>query len=297
MRSWPGDRLGWGVALMIGAIASVGMAGERVAGEEGFGEIVHEGANVQEGAGVLSNCTKGGGEADRVIGIGADGTLLLASGRVVRLGGIDLPKWPLSGAAKPGWRAGRTYRHLSERVAGRAVRLWFGRRRRDRHGRLLAQVATMDDGAGVRAWLQGALVAAGMARVRIDPDHLACAAQLLRLERIARKRRLGYWKDMWYRVYRAGDPELVARSGDFVVVEGRVLAVGRGREWTYLNFGRRWKTDFTIMIANGNLRRFEKSPKAPEMLRGRRVRVRGTLKSMNGPAIDVAHPEMIEIVE
>ena len=106
-------------------------------------------------------------------------------------------------------------------------------------------------------------------------------------------RRRGIWADPFYHVL---EPEEAADHLDtFQLVEGEVrnVAVVRGR--AYLNFGSDWRTDFTVAIEPADLRRFRDAGVDPRGMEGRRVRVRGWIKSMNGPMIQATHPEQIEI--
>jgi hypothetical protein len=75
----------------------------------------------------------------------------------------------------------------------------------------------------------------------------------------------------------------------------RSAAVVRGRG--YLNFGDDWREDFTISIAPRDRRLFEDGGHPIEDYEGRLVRVRGWIKSFNGPMIEATHPEQIEILE
>jgi hypothetical protein len=68
------------------------------------------------------------------------------------------------------------------------------------------------------------------------------------------------------------------------------------RKRTYLNFGADWRSDFTITIAPKDRRLFEADGIDPLIYQGKRVRVRGWLKSYNGPLIDATHPEQIEVI-
>ena len=45
------------------------------------------------------------------------------------------------------------------------------------------------------------------------------------------------------------------------------------------------------------MRTFRRAGVDPTSLEGRRVRVRGWLQSLNGPMIEVTHPEQIEVLE
>jgi hypothetical protein len=71
--------------------------------------------------------------------------------------------------------------------------------------------------------------------------------------------------------------------------------VVRGR--AYLNFGADWKQDFTVTLAPAVRRLFEAEGHDPRAYEGRRIRVRGWLKSFNGPMIEATHPEQIELLE
>ena len=84
--------------------------------------------------------------------------------------------------------------------------------------------------------------------------------------------------------------------GERVRIEGRVLdaAVVRGR--VYLNYGADWRSDFTVTLAPKVRRAFEAEGLDPEAYEGRTLRVRGWLKSFNGPMIEVTHPEQIELL-
>ena len=64
----------------------------------------------------------------------------------------------------------------------------------------------------------------------------------------------------------------------------------------YLNFGRDWRTDFTVTIAPEDLKAFRAANIDPASYAGKRVRVRGWIERMNGFEIEAAVPEAIEIL-
>lgn len=217
-------------------------------------------------------------------------TIVLKDGSQVRLVGIQAPKLPLGRPNFPTWPLAEDAKAALERlVDGKAVDMRYGGARRDRHGRHLAQLYTPDG-----TWVQGALLAGGFARVYSFPDNRAVVGEMLALEGQARAHRRGIWADPFYRVL---TPDEAGRHLDtFQLVEGKVqnVAVVRGR--AYLNFGADWRTDFTVAIEPADLRAFRDAGLDPRVLEGRRVRVRGWLKSMNGPMIQATHPEQIEIL-
>ena len=134
-----------------------------------------------------------------------------------------------------------------------------------------------------------------MARVYSFADNRGLVAEMLALERQARAARRGIWGLRFYRT-RAAE-EAGRWLGGFELVEGRVLAVGLVRRRAYLNFGEDWRSDFTIALDPETRRLFEAEGIDLKAYEGRRLRVRGWLKSRNGPMIEVTHPEQIELLE
>ncbi len=232
-----------------------------------------------------------GAEIARVTEIVDGDTLVLADGREVRLVGIQAPKLPLGRAGFEAWPlADEAKAVLAKLTLGREVRLAYGGRRGDRHGRVLAHL--IDEAAG--DWVQGALLDAGMARVYSFQDNRALVPEMLAREAAARDGRRGIWADSFYAVR---TPEEADRYlGRFELIEGRVrdVAVVRGR--VYLNFGADWRSDFTASLAPAVRRLFESELIDPQSYRDRIVRVRGWLKSRNGPMVDITHPEQIEVI-
>lgn len=229
-----------------------------------------------------------GGEVVNVV----DGdTLTLLDGREIRLVGIQAPKLPLGRPGFEPWPlADEAKAFLEELTLGRTLSLGYGGRRGDRHGRVLAHLF---DAEG--RWIQGEILKAGLARVYSFADNRALIAEMLALERQARAAGRGIWADPFYAVRTAEAAE--DWLGGFELVEGRVVAVGRGGRNTYLNFAEDWRSDFTIAVDHRARQVFEAAGIDLAHYEGRRVRVRGWLKSRNGPMIDVTHPEQIEELE
>lgn len=230
-----------------------------------------------------------GGTATVVEVVDGD-TVVLDDGRQVRMVGIQAPKLPLGRPDFETWPLADAAKAALEALAlGQRVTLGYGGRREDRHGRALAHLFTEDG-----TWLQGTMLARGLARVYTFDDNRALIPALLAEERAARAAGSGIWAHPYYALL---DP---AAAGDqtnrFALVEGRVVdtAIVRGRG--YLNFGPDYRTDFTISIAPTDMRRFRADGIDVDDYHGRRVRVRGWLRSLNGPMIDVTHPEQIEVL-
>jgi len=211
-------------------------------------------------------------------------TLALADGGELRLIGLLVP-------AEPARRAEEARAELERIAAGRELTLAVGERARDRRGRLLAQAVTAD---GV--WLQGALLAAGLARVETFADNCARAGEMLAIERTARAARRGLWADARFRVLQAAQAETAPEGlqDGFQLVEGRVLEVSERRDRFYLDFGRDWRRDFSVSIRKRDRARFRAAGLDPATLQGAVLRVRGWLRKWNGPLIEATHPEQFE---
>ena len=237
-------------------------------------------------------------------------TVVLDDGRQVRLVGIQAPKLALGRAGFTAWPLSEEAKATLESLAlGRVVALGYGGRRLDRHGRQLAHLATEPEvkGGGALAarpggaardaggfWLQGEMLRRGFARTYSFADNRALVTEMLQLEDHARRAGRGIWSDPFYTVRRAGPWR--EDVGSFQLVLGSVLEAATVRGRVYLNFGDDWKTDFTVTLDTRSRRLFEADGIDPESYRGQTVRVRGWIKSFNGPMIEATHPEQIEIL-
>lgn len=218
-------------------------------------------------------------------------TILLDDGWQVRLVGIQAPKLPLGRKNFRKWPLADESKRILEALSlNREVQLAYGGQRVDRHGRRLAHLFLPDG-----TWIQGELLARGMARVYSFPDNRTIVDDMLALETAARQRRLGIWGNGWYAVR---TPEEAERDiGSFQIVEGRIMNAADVRGTVYLNFGENWRSDFTVRISRGDRKRFSKDGLDPLSLANRRIRVRGWLDERNGPMIEATHPEQIELLE
>jgi endonuclease YncB( thermonuclease family) len=236
----------------------------------------------------LPDGLKAGGSAVAVSVVDGD-TLVLDDGKQVRLVGIQAPKLPLGRSGFPTWPLAQESKTALERLAlNRRLTLHYGGREVDRHRRLLAHLVDAETGQ----WIQGAMLAQGMARVYTFKDNRGIVPEMLALERAARAARRGIWG---LRYYAVRTPETVARDvGSFQLVEGVVHAVAERKNITFVNFAADWKTDFTIVVRGADRKAFRDAGLSLPDLAGKRVRVRGWVKSWNGPMIEATHPEQIE---
>jgi endonuclease YncB( thermonuclease family) len=207
----------------------------------------------------------------------------LVDGRLIRLGGLDIP-----GAARGGFDALTPARALlTAGWVGKTVSVAPLAPRPDRWGRWLADVSSPD---GLAA--STALLGAGLARVRPEFETRDCEEGRLETEARARAAGLGLWNDP-DSIRDASDLDaLRADDGLFAVIEGQVRRVGVGRSRVYLDFGRRG--GFSVVAPLKAEPAFERRGVKLEALTGRRVRVRGVLEDRFGLEIELADPWMIE---
>ena len=90
---------------------------------------------------------------------------------------------------------------------------------------------------------------------------------------------------------------LNALAGRYALVEGRISAVSTRGRTVYVNFGRRWREDFTVMVAARDRRAFAQAGMELAGMVGETVRVRGHIEARGGPAIEAQTPDQIERLE
>lgn len=220
-------------------------------------------------------------------------TLALDDGREVRLIGALSPRAFDAGAANGQWPLENdSVRFLSELTLGQRVRLAFGGRRADRYNRHLAHVFALDGGRD--AWVQGAMLEAGMARAYGLPDNFSCWRELEAHEAEARTRRRGVWSNYIYRAKPASRPASLMRLRNrYVRVEGVVANVATSRSATFVNFGADWRSDFTARANRATLKAIPEFQQKLEALKGQRVAVVGWIERGNGPMIELIDPSQI----
>ncbi len=166
----------------------------------------------------------------------------------------------------------------------------------DRYGVPLAHIVTDND-----EWMQGDLVAKGVAWAFSSETSEEMADVLKHIEEKARNQKAGFWKDPAYAV------KVPDNVGDYIntyqIVQGKVLAVFVSSHGVFFNFGRDWKTDFTIKapykitnwfaIRDKNMRVKDMNP---QDWKDKVVRVRGMVIENNGPMIELTHKEQIDII-
>jgi endonuclease YncB( thermonuclease family) len=223
--------------------------------------------------------------AGRVIAVLDARTFRLEDGREVRLDGIEPAATEKSSANRGS--------ALSTIIAGHEVTLQGQDDTPDRYGRQPAFVFL--DGAD--ASVQSQLLSQGDALVSAAVTDKDCALSLTAAEAEARRAKRGIWADTTAIKNTESPGDILARIGQFTVVEGKVLSVRQAGATTYLNFGRNWTRDFAATISRRMLGAFETAGITLKSFENRRIRVRGWVEARGGPRIEVLKVGQIELVD
>ena len=212
-------------------------------------------------------------ETVTIAAVDADNRIRLQDGRLIQLAGLDTASLRLPS------------------LAGREVSL-FSAGLPDRHGAIHA--GFMLDGADLAA----KLVQTGNGIVRPHPDERLCFAEILGLEERSRRDGLGLWRDPGYAVANASVPETVLKLADrFAIIAGKVEHIGETKDAVWIDFGKIWRTDVTIVVSKRVWPRFEAAGLTMGQIRGRGIRARGVITIRSGPRMDITEPAAIELID
>ncbi|MCK5284782.1 MAG: thermonuclease family protein [Alphaproteobacteria bacterium] len=219
-------------------------------------------------------------------------TLQLHDGRIIRLSGINYPDYNTENTGKFSLMAMDILRDMLE---GESVTLYHTQKknlgRMNRMGHHLVQLERQKDGV----WIQGTLLTLGLARVYTTQRNPEMSAQMYAFEDTARNEKLGIWEDETYKIL---TPETaIEHLNSFQIIEGLIESTALKNNRIYLNFGKNWKTDFTVSIAPADKRIFSKQGIDPLQWNNKTIRVRGWVESYNGAYIEINHPQAIEVIE
>ncbi|HEX4302274.1 MAG TPA: thermonuclease family protein [Rhizomicrobium sp.] len=239
-------------------------------------------------AAALPPCT-GGVEISgaQLLRIERNGAVIFTDGRAVHLEGIVLPAGAQDRA--PPAFADKALAALNTALTGVPITLTAIPPKEDRYDRVRGQLF-----AGDGNWVQTVLLKAGLARVFIAPDRTECAGELFAAEAQGRAAHAGIWA---LPAYAIRTPDTVGHDiGTFQIVQGKVLNAGLKEGRAYLNFGADWRSDFTVTVEPQDMANFRRTGVDPRSYVGQTIRVRGIVQLLNGPEIEVANPQGIEVV-
>jgi endonuclease YncB( thermonuclease family) len=236
----------------------------------------------------------GTGRVERVL----DGqTILMADGKIIRLLGVFYP-WRAEQQTPPEERetmiAGK---EMLETLLPKGVEVLIYQTRQankgrvNRMGQTLAHLLIKSD----MVWVNGTLIARGLAYTYLDDGVAAMAAPLITLERRAQGDGRGLWAAG--SPYGVLSPDTAGGMTGFFIVEGKITTAASKNNNLYLNFGADWKKDFTVQIAPPVRKALLRAGIDPLSLSGKIVRVRGWIRDWNGPFVELTTAHNLEVVE
>ena len=233
-------------------------------------------------------CGPDGAVPVQVVDVSARLELLLEDDRRILVAGIEAPPdAPL---------AERAQDKLVQLLIGGEASLRVLAGQPDRWGRVPALVFAGQGAAGP-AMVADAMLRAGLARIRVAPPP-PCLAQLRAAEGFARDNGEGIWAEDATAVIDAAERAAFrGRQGTTLVVEGTAVSVNTSGYRTYVNFGPKRYSDFSVIVLKPNLKIFDKAGLSVQSLLGHKLRVRGMLDMQFGPQIEVASPDAVEILD
>src|SRR5215467_7848351 len=156
-------------------------------------------AGARSESGPLTACRFEPAGAAKVRAVSDGRSFILEDGREIRLVGIEVPLPPAAGESGPNAEAALAVRAaLAAIVVDQTVELRHNGAPADRYGRTLALAYV--GGADARRSVAHGMLARGFARVAAHIGDRACAEELLREERAARRAKLGLWSEPYYAI-------------------------------------------------------------------------------------------------
>ncbi len=155
----------------------------------------------------------------------------------------------------------------------------------DRYGVPQAQIMR-DDGF----WVEGGMILKGVAWFDVSESAPAVGETLRGMEEKARAGKKGFWSNADYAVKTPDNVDKYINS--YQIVEGKVLFTTSKKSLVYVNFGRDYKTDFTINVPSN----LTTAAFSPLTWTGHVVRVRGWVEQQNGPMIALTDAGQVEVM-
>ena len=200
-------------------------------------------------------------------------SLLMNTGEQLRYLGINAPEYNEA--------FGQEAKAENIKILGEAKSLEFQRclfEEKDKYERILAFVFA--DGVDV----QELLVKKGLAfPAAIPPCGTLSIYRYEAAAAAARKQKLGIWQEELKKPLKSDEAAMGIRH--YRGVRGRVSNIFETRSVVYLNFGKDYKTDFTVAVFKRDVYRFKARGIDLKKLKGKKLTVFGFIQEHNGPEI------------
>lgn len=215
----------------------------------------------------------------------------LHDGTIVQLASLDIPDMAMHDSG-PYAVAARDF--LEELLDKQPVRLYQTKSaesgRENRMGHQIGHLARKSDDT----WVQGALLAGGLARILPTTRNLEMSDAMIALEDEARAAQRGLWADPAYAVLTPDTADQGRNS--WAIIEGRPLKIAAVKNVIYINFGADWRTDFTIVVDTAVRKKLAQNGINVMDLTGKTLRVRGWVEDYNGPAVKLSAAPWLEVL-
>ena len=219
-------------------------------------------------------------------------TVRLSNGKLLRYIGMDTPEvrirkrgrfiydpQPFSLEAK------EMNRKL---VENKFVRVELDVEKLDTYGRILGYCFVGD------TFVNNELIKEGLAVLYTKPPDVKYTKIFIESQEQARSLHKGIWGN--YKVVSSRDAHKFINQ--IRRVRGIVLDAYKSKRVVHLNFGRDYRTDFTVVIFNDCLKFFRAKGIEPEVYYiGKQVEVWGRIREYNGPEIIVSLPYQIRVLD
>ncbi|WP_455204231.1 thermonuclease family protein [Kaarinaea lacus] len=216
-------------------------------------------------------------------------TLRLSDNRLLRLIGVNTPEIDhQNNIAEPlGFESRAWLRQWLQQNQYR-IGVVYGAEAKDRHGRLLAHIYTLDAAAStVNA--QQALLQQGLAFWIVVPPNLKHMDCYRDAEQYAQQRGIGVWGEGFYEPKNVDDWH--ALKTGFQLIKGKVVRVGHSKKSLWLNFN----DHVAFRIDNDDLHRFDTAGLAH--MEGRQVVARGWIYARKDKLVmRIKHPSAIQLL-
>ncbi len=239
----------------------------------------------------LCACAKTDYSQIKVIKVIDGDTVKLSNGKLLRYIGIDTPEIRIRKNGEfvysPQPFALEAKAYNEKLTENRFVRIEFDVQKKDKYGRLLGYCFA--DGVFVNA----KLIEDGYAVLYTFPPNTAHTDFFAKLQKEARKNKRGLW----------GSYEVIAhhQAADHInqirTIRGEVVDTYQSQKCVYLNFGKNYKKDFTVVIFNNSLNEFiDKNIDPATFYKNKLIEVTGKVKEYNGPEVIINHPNEITVI-
>jgi len=219
-------------------------------------------------------------------------TIRLSNGKLLRYIGLDTPEVRIKNNGEfkydPQPYSLEASEYNRKLVEGKFIRVEFDVDKKDKYGRLLGYCFADD------IFVNAKLIEEGYAVLYTRVPNVKYSKEFIEAQKRARRNQKGLWSN--FKAVLASQAHLYINQ--IKAVKGEVISTYESDRCVYLNFGKDWKKDFTVVIFKDGLRLFKQKGINPvEFYKNRIVEVTGRIKEYNGPEIIINSPSQIKIVE